>query len=249
MKLGAIIVEDEEKTRELLLQRINEWQPNIEVLDTCADAKEAILSIVRHKPQVVFLDIFIPDINGFEFFGIIEELNITLQCIIVTGHAEPEYFREAVRLGLTDFLLKPIKKEELNRAVENVMRRIANGKHLTNIRDLYDTMQYQKINLPIFNGAISLFPDQILYASSNGKYSELFLSDGSKETINKSISELEIKLQPFYIIRIDRFTLINPRYLHKVAIKLNKVYLSAKDKIFEVSVSKPGIEKVFELMK
>ena len=73
--------------------------------------------------------------------------------------------------------------------------------------------------------------------------------NNSKEVINKSISDLEVKLLPFNIIRIDRFTLVNLQYLHKVALKLNKVFFLAKDQMFEVVVSKTGAEKVFELMK
>ena len=216
MKLKAIIVEDEANTRELLAQRIPEWRQEIEIADVCADANAAIISVAKHKPQVIFLDIFMPGMNGFEFFGILQELNIPVQCIIITGYAEVEYFQEAIRLGLTDFLLKPLKKEELNKAVENVIHRIASGRHVTNMRDLRDALRQQKINLPIFNGAISLCSDQILFASSHGKYSELHLVNNSKEVINKSISDLEVKLLPFNIIRIDRFTLVNLQYLHKV---------------------------------
>lgn len=247
MKLKAIIVEDEANTRELLKQRISQWEPNIEIVAACSDAKEGILSIAKYRPQLIFLDIYLPDMSGFEFFNTIQSLEIETQCVIITGFAEVEYFQEAIRLGLTDYLLKPIKKDELKKAIENVIDRIASGRHRMYLSDVLQTFP-KKISLPIFNGKIAIAPDNLLYAVSNGRYAELYLTNRQKELVNKSISEVEATFDAYGMVRIDRFTIINPKYLHKVGVKNQKIYFLLNGNTVELKVTKVAIERAFDML-
>lgn len=248
MKLNAIIIDDEESSRLLLKECIRKYHPEITILDLCCDTKEALMSIAKNHPDLLFLDIQMPDMNGLEFFRCISSLNISLQCIITTAYAESAYFKEAIRLGLTDYLLKPVLKEELDAAINNSIQRIASGQHAGNINRLVNVLSANKITFPTTTGAIYIHPEQILYIKAAGKYSELYMQD-EKEIIMLGITEMEELLTGSTVLRIDRFMLINKTYIQKVSLQFNKIILNTGASKIALEVSKKGAEKVMEWMK
>lgn len=247
MNLTAIIIDDEQDAISLLQDKLYKWQPFVKVVAKCADVKEAMLAIVQYKPDVLFLDIYMPGMNGLEFFRYVRDLHLPSQCIIITAYKEPEYFQEAIRLGLTDYLLKPVIKEELTKAIENVSVRIAKGKHNNHFSDL--TGALNKITLPIANGVIRVAISDIIYARSTGKFTEIWCDKEWKEVVTLGITEFEKLIVYSGLQRIDRFTIVNPEYVQKVSLKLNRISFATSKHSEDVIVSKVGAEKMMELMK
>jgi two-component system LytT family response regulator len=250
MKLKALIVDDEENARILLNQRLNRYFPDIEVKDLCANAKDALLSVIKHKPDLIFLDIQMPDMTGLEFFEHLNELNIPVQAIITTAYSEPEYYKRAIRLGLADYLLKPIMKEELEAAVENVQARISSKLHLQQVNSLVNVLKTEQ-KIPLATGSSRIFvrPETIVYASSDGKYSKLFFTSLQMETVMIGISELAELLPESAFIKIDRFTIVNRNYVLKVSPRLKLIIFEFGEKQAQMTISHTGAVNLLELMK
>lgn len=246
MKFTAIIVDDEENSRLLLKDRLGKWHPGIQVVDSCEHPRDALLSIVKHKPDLLFLDIRMPDMDGLEFFRCISDLKVRVQCIIISAHTEPAYFREAIRLGLADYLVKPILKEELDNAIANSVKRLQKlGNQLIQAPS---PLPEQKVALTTATGAIYASYDHVLYVKAAGKYAELYTLF-EKEVVMHGISELEELFKDTGIERIDRFTLINRKYIQKISLQFSRVTLFTGKEHINLDVSKKGAEHVFELMK
>ncbi len=250
MKLKALIVDDEENARMLLKQRLNKFYPEIEVKDLCSNAKDALLSAIRNRPDVIFLDIQMPDMTGLEFFENLNELNLPIQAIITTAYSEPEYYKKAIRLGLADYLLKPIIKEELDAAIENVNARISSQLHLQQVHNLVNVLKSeQKISLTTGGSRIFVKPDTIVYATSDGKYSKLFFTNTQEETVMLGISELAELLPGYDFYKIDRFTIVNRHYILKISPRLKMLIFQFGDKQTQISISHAGAIHLLEMME
>jgi len=249
MTLKAIIVDDEENARLLLKQRLEKWHPDIEVKECCPNAKDALLATIRHKPDIIFLDIQMPDMTGLEFFEDLCELKLPLQAIITTAHAEPAYYKKAIQLGLADYLLKPIIKEELATAIDNVKLRIASHLHTQQIGNLVSILKFDsKISLSTGSSKIYIRPTTIVYATSDGKYSKLFLTNGQEENVMLGIGELENKLPITDFTKIDRFTIVNRNYVHKVSPRLKLIIFEYNDFQVKLEVSHAGALHLLKTM-
>ncbi len=249
MNLRAIIVDDDENDRLLLKQRLNKFHPEIEIKAICPHAKEALLSVIRYKPDLIFLDIQMPDMTGLEFLEGINELNLPLQAIITTAHAKPAYFRRAIRLGLADYLLKPITVEELSSAIALVKSRLSSGQYLNQVGNLVSTLRKEnKISLNTSSSKIFIRPDSIVYATSDGKYSKLYLTNGQEETIMHGITELMEMLVGTELFKIDRFTIVNRQYIQKISIRLKMIIFEFNNRQAQISVTHTGANHLLDLM-
>jgi Response regulator containing CheY-like receiver domain and AraC-type DNA-binding domain len=111
-----VIIEDENLLREGLIQMIDFEHFQCVLAGEASNGKEGIELILREKPDIVLLDLYIPLINGFEVLKRTKKL-VDYEIIIITGHAEFEYAQKAISLGVSDYLLKPIEKRSLNEAL------------------------------------------------------------------------------------------------------------------------------------
>lgn len=249
MILKTIIVDDEENARLLLKQRLERFHPEIEIRDLCSNAKDALLSIIRNKPDFLFLDIQMPDMTGLQFFESLSELNLPIQAIITTAHAEPVFYQKAIRLGLADYLLKPIMDDELADAIENIKKRIRTQNHLRQVSNLVSVLNNDtRVSLNTGSSRIFIKPDSIVYALSDGKYSKLFFTNAEEETIMHGISELSDLLPVLDFSKIDRFTIVNRNYVRKVSPRLKIIVFEFNDRQAQINVSHTGAVHLMELM-
>ncbi|MDC7290066.1 response regulator [Blautia schinkii] len=112
--IHVIIVEDEPAIARGLASLITRNYPDFDILATCRNGKEGLQKILEKKPDLVFVDINMPVMNGLEMISQMKALGFETRCIILTGYAEFEYARQALRLGISDYLLKPISPGTLN---------------------------------------------------------------------------------------------------------------------------------------
>ena len=131
--MQAIIIDDEKHCRQVLSILLAKHCPNIEVVEQCANGKAALQAVEVHKPDIIFLDIEMPGMNGFEFLENCKEKNFA----IVFTTAYNEYAIQAIKNAALDYLLKPIDVEELINAIEKCEKKFTNKTQLPqNIQEL-----------------------------------------------------------------------------------------------------------------
>ncbi|APO43370.1 two-component system response regulator [Paenibacillus xylanexedens] len=111
--LKVLIVDDEYLIRNLLRMRIDWEQQGMTIIGEASDAEEALNQVELLRPDIVFTDIYMPKMDGIELSGILMERYPNIKIVVVTGHDEFEYARQSVKLGISDFILKPIRASEL----------------------------------------------------------------------------------------------------------------------------------------
>jgi two-component system LytT family response regulator len=208
--IKAILVDDELHcliTLKLLLER---HCPEVQILAQCRSASEALEAIVRLKPSVVFLDIEMPFMNGFEMLEQIKEISFAV--IFTTSY--DQYAIQAIHFSALDYLLKPIDARELIAAVQ----KIQNQKQLPTA-DQFEILLHQiqhkgnelsRIAVPTADGFELVHVEQILRCEADDTYTYFFLKDKSKITACRSLKEVESQLQQYpFFLRIHHSFIVN----------------------------------------
>jgi two-component system, LytTR family, response regulator len=207
--ITATIVDDEHDCCESLTMLLEKYCPEVKVLDICYSAEQAIQSIKEQTPQILFLDIEMPFMNGFE---LLEELgNVNFELIFTTSYNQ--YAIRAIRFSALDYLLKPIDRDELQKAVQKVAQR--NQRPLPQQFDLLlqklkqPTIPVTKIAIPTLEGFQLLAVETIISCESAGNYTHVFLTNKRKITASRILKEMEEMLENFPIIRVHHSYMIN----------------------------------------
>lgn len=209
--LKAILIDDEPECLVTLAHDLSVHCPGIEILAQCNSGKEAIKLIHAHTPDVLFLDIDMPHINGFDLLEMVP--NVDFEVIFTT--AFDKYAIQAFKISAVDYLLKPIDVEALKDAVEKVriVREKGNtSKQITfliqQIKDL-ENNTVRKIALPTFDGLEFIHMDDILYCQSDGAYSHVYFTNGTKMYISKTLRYLEDALCNYHFFRVHNSYIVN----------------------------------------
>jgi two-component system, LytTR family, response regulator len=172
--MTAIIVDDEKHCREVLELLLNKHCSHVKILASCTGGDEAIAALEKETPNILFLDIEMPGINGFELLKKISHQNFE----IVFTTAYNEYAIKAIKHSALDYLLKPVDKDELIQAVHRVKehktlkdsRKVDNLLELLNIKN-----QNKRFAVPTMEGLIMVDSETILYCESDSAYCKIFL--------------------------------------------------------------------------
>ena len=212
--LKAIIIDDELKGRIALRQKIADYCPGVEVAGEAAMAEEGIEVIRRLQPQIVFLDIEMPGMNGFEMLKAIDQQNFHL--IFTTAY--DQYALKAFRFAAFDYLLKPVDIEELRQAVSRVMQQ---SQHQTpqKIEALEENLRagtmLTKIAVPSSNGLFFYNLSDIVCLEAQSNYTVIhFLSD-PKLVASRTLKEFEELLPPDSFFRAHHSYIINLHYIKR----------------------------------
>lgn len=137
MKLKAIIVDDEESARNVLSNLLLRFCPQVEVIETCTNVVSAVEKIKQLNPDVVFLDIEMPNYAGYEIVSFFDEVNFEI--VFVTAY--DKYAIKAFEISAVDYLLKPIEIDRLKQAVEKLTKQIQINSNKDNYKTLTETLQ------------------------------------------------------------------------------------------------------------
>jgi len=215
--ITAIIIDDELKASEFLRKLlIRHFIKKIVVVDTCNSIEEAVKAINYHKPELVFLDIQMPDENGFELFKYFNVVNF--QVIFTTAYKN--YAIDAIRHSALDYLLKPINYIDLLSAIRRFEKRkellIQKDKIELLLENLStDNSSYNKVALPTQRGYELLKLNSILYCKSDSNYCKVICIDGKEYLIAKTLKYVEELITDDYFIRIHKSYLVNLNYVVK----------------------------------
>ena len=212
--IKAIIIDDEQHCISALQHDLAMFCPNVTVVATCNSGKNGILAINMHKPDLVFLDIEMPLMDGFEMLAQLEGMR-SFELIFTTAYNQ--FVMRALRLSAVDYLLKPIDNTELSLAigrVEKQLRKNENtGQRIDNLvlNNSLDA-EKQKIALPQRDGYEFISPSEILYCKAEGGYTEIVLAT-RKLLISKPLGEIEAALPKSIFIRIHYSAAVNISYI------------------------------------
>ncbi|MBL7744526.1 MAG: response regulator transcription factor [Chitinophagaceae bacterium] len=221
----AIVIDDEPAARRLMKSLLKEHTDVVEVIDEAGNGGEAIQKIESLRPDLVFLDIQMPDMTGFE---VIERLERKPNIIFTTAYEQ--YAIKAFETFSIDYLLKPIKEERLQQSIEK-LKRFGHLNQTINISGLQDIIRQfqapQKATaLPIKTGdRITLLRfENIAYLEAQDKYVFVFTTDGQKHLTDQSLTALSEKL-PSQFHRIHKSYIINKEKIREMHRHFNSRYL------------------------
>ena len=207
--IKAIIVDDEPYCCEALATLLQRYCPDVRVIDTCYNGETAIRAIEEDKPQLVFLDIEMPQMNGFQMLENLKEINFEL--IFTTSY--DQYAIKAIRVSALDYLLKPIDREELQKAVRLALDRLQSP--LPQQMEIllqklnHTSIGLHRIALPTMEGLQMIPAEMIVRVQSDSNYSILMLKSKQKIIVSRTLKELEEILDDYSFIRVHNSHLVN----------------------------------------
>jgi two-component system LytT family response regulator len=210
MRLRAIIIDDEETGITTLKLLIEKYIPDVKVVATCNGSREAIEVIENYKPEIVFLDISMPEMDGFELLEKLEWKNFNL--IFTTAHQE--YGLKALKHNALDYLLKPVYHKELRLAVDKV--RSAAVKSFDHaLLDKFNLYKLNKLGITSKDGVEYVDLSEIISMESRANYTLVLLETGREILTPKRLGEFETGLcsDDDNFMRVHHSYIIN---LHKV---------------------------------
>ena len=211
--IRSIIIDDEPQNAEILRKDLLQHCTAVEVVAVCHSAKEGIMAIKKDRPDLVFLDIEMPWMNGFEMLEVLGEINFDI--IFTTAH--DQFAARAFRLSAVDYLLKPIDANDLKAAVRKAQEKIQLQHGRANIENLLQNIRQpstqQRIALPYKDGYEFVEVSQIIYCQAEGAYTKVFLQNKKYILVSKSLGDIEELLPPGIFQRIHHSTILNIEYV------------------------------------
>ena len=208
--IKAIIVDDEQHCLDTLGILLRDYCPEVEVTAVCSSAAQGIEAIKKDRPDVLFLDIEMPRMNGFEM---LEQLNpISFSLIFTTSY--DQYAIKAIRFSAMDYLLKPIDARELIAAVHKVQTQkyfpAPEQMEMLMSQVKHREIGFQKIAVPTAEGFELIPADQVVRCEADDNYTHLFLKDKKKIIACRTLKEMEAQLEDFAsFLRVHHSYMVN----------------------------------------
>ncbi|PCI96285.1 MAG: DNA-binding response regulator [Flavobacteriales bacterium] len=215
-KIKAIIVDDEKRARNVLDQLLSRNFDNIEVVAQCADVPSAVEEIKRLKPDVVFLDIQMPNYVGYELVNFFDKVDFDI--IFVT--AFDQYAIKAFELSAIDYIVKPIDRNKLTQAVEKLALKLKQENKLKDYEVLFETMksnEFKKIIIPELGNRRIVNLDEIIAIEAHGAYAKIYLLNNKPITMSKNLKHFERLLgNSLGFFRSHRAWIVNLNHIESV---------------------------------
>ncbi len=246
--INAILIDDEKNALEVLQMQLTQFCKEVNIVATANGGLKGIEAIKKYNPDLVFLDIEMPHKNGFDVLTETSQFNYD----VVFTTAYDQFAIKAFKFSAIDYLLNPIDIVELQQAVEKAKQKKGNTNLDEKIKLLFSQLQPQqkltnKIALPIGDAMQLTEPDEIIRCESDSNYTHIFLANGKKITLAKTLKEVEenISGNPFY--RIHQSHLINMNHVNKY-IKGDSPYVVMKDGT-QIAISRNKKEAFMETFR
>jgi len=245
--LKVLLIDDEQRATDALRLMIMKTIPEISEVIVCNDAREAAEKIHAYQPGLVFLDIQMPHLNGFEVLEKIPNKNFK----IIFTTAYNEYAIQAIRYSAFDYLLKPVDMEELQAAVHRFIEGQEDYKQqydlLKNIMHNMNASSAEefRLALPTKEGVHFLLPADIIRCEALGNYTRFYVTSGKSYLISKTLGEYDTLLTPQNFIRTHKSHLVNKKFISFID---HDGFAVLKDNS-KVEVSRRRKDEVMEALK
>lgn len=212
--LKAIIIDDEVKGRVALRQKLLDYCPDVQVVAEAADGEEGISMIRLHHPQIVFLDIEMPRMDGFDMLRSIENKNF--QIVFTTAY--DQYAIRAIKFAAFDYLLKPVDIEELRSCIARIRLSVHGhtGQKLSALEEnLHPGAALGKIAIPTLDGLLFFNTCDIVHLEAQSNYTAVYFLDGTRLLASRTLKEFEDLLPQDVFFRTHHSHIINLRYIKR----------------------------------
>lgn len=209
--ITAIIIDDEQLSCDLLRKKLNKHCPDVEVVKAFQNPLMALKEIDQLNPDLVFLDIQMPGINGFEFLEKLQHKNFAV--IFITAY--DQYAIRAIRFSAIDYLLKPVDPEELKQAILRFqqMQKSNNGNQIDFLLKQLKENEVKRIALHTAESIDYVELSDIIRCESASTYTTFYLHSGKKIIVSTNIGEYETMFEPHGFFRVHTSHLINLKFV------------------------------------
>jgi two-component system LytT family response regulator len=255
MKIKTLIVDDESLARERMKRFLRD-EIDIEIIGECANGLEAIAKIKNEKPELVFLDIQMPEKNGFE---VIKSLDAKSVPTIIFVTAYDQYALQAFNVHALDYLLKPFNRERLQRAVVRAREQIEHRNYgnlderlSLLIADLKSEKKYlERLVVKSAGRVFFLKTDEIDWIEAAGNYLKLHVKSEKSEShlIRETMNAIEARLDPNKFLRIHRSTVVNIDSIKELHPMFSGDYLVILRNGTELTLSRNFRDRFLELFE
>lgn len=247
--IKAVIIDDEQHSIDTLKWKLENYCPDVEVLASFDSPAEGITYLKSNPPNLLFLDIEMPMLNGFD---VLEELGRDLPFDIIFITAYDNFGIQAVKFSALDYLLKPVQNRELKEAIDKHLKKAMQKIPSEQIEVLLNNVHAEKkgkvgkIALASKESIEFVDPHQIVCCEANSNYTTIYLAEGRKKVISKTLKEFEDMLSLYNFFRPHNSFLVNLRRVNEF-IRGDGGYLVMENKM-KIPVSKNKREELMELL-
>lgn len=247
--IKAVLIDDEPLARSIILEYLDAY-PQIQVMAECNDGFEGAKAIMEHEPDLIFLDVQMPKINGFELLEIIDK-----QPAVIFTTAFDEYAIQAFEKHATDYLLKPITKSRFDKAMQKFLVNENSPKSgdkvnaTTNLLDNVAQDQTRLDRILVKHGVkIKIIPaEQIHYLEADDDYVKIHTAEGTFLK-NKTMATFERLLDPTQFVRVHRSFIVRVAYINRLEPYEKDSHIAILSTGAKVNVSKAGLARLKQML-
>lgn len=244
----ALVIDDEPLARMVVLEYLQAYNDQIEVMQECNDGFEGLKAIQQHQPDLIFLDVQMPKINGFEMLELVEQ-----QPAVIFTTAFDEYAIKAFEAHAVDYLLKPFSKDRFNKAIEKYLAQsptvAQQAKQTENLLEAVAQSPAQHERIVVKTGTkVKIIPVQdVQYLQADDDYVSVFTQDGSYLK-NKTMNFFEQTLDPRYFVRVHRSYMVAIQQITRIDPYEKDSHLAILKSGAKIPVSKTGYVKLKQVL-
>jgi two-component system LytT family response regulator len=242
----ALVIDDEPLARMVVLEYLQEFK-DITVLQECGDGFEGLKAIQQHQPDLIFLDVQMPKINGFEMLELVEK-----SPAVIFTTAFDEYAIKAFETHAVDYLLKPFSKERFHKAVEKFLSQAPatpQVKETENLLDFVSQQPAQNERIVVKTGTkVKIIPvHDVDYLEADDDYVSVHTKEGSFLK-NKTMAFFERTLDPAHFVRVHRSFIIRIQEITRIDPYEKDAHLAILKSGAKIPVSKTGYAKLKQVL-
>lgn len=212
--IKAIIVDDEKNSREVVTELLNECFEEIKIVAQGVDVKTSVAAIKKHEPNLLFLDVDLPDGTGFDVLKQVDYSNINV--VFITAHQE--YAIKAIKFSAFDYILKPFNTNELIKTVRRVLDEQTTANNSLRFESILSNFgnslpELKKIVLKTSDRIYLVNVKDIVRCEAENNYTNFYLTNGNKIMVSKTIKTYETLLADHEFLRVHQSHLVNLNYI------------------------------------
>ncbi|MFZ9029319.1 MAG: LytR/AlgR family response regulator transcription factor [Crocinitomicaceae bacterium] len=210
----VLIIDDENRTRQLIANMIDSFGFDVQTIPEGENVESGIKAIEKHNPDIVFLDIQMPDGTGFDVLRSIEDKNFVV--IFITAHEE--FAIKAIKFSALDYLLKPVDPTELEAALKKAIAALheeSEGSQFEALQKNINPHEKRRLVLKTQESVHVVDLDDIIRCEADRNYTSFFLTNNKKILVSKTLKEYETLLSGHHFLRVQQSHLININYVER----------------------------------
>ncbi|MEZ4915549.1 MAG: LytTR family DNA-binding domain-containing protein [Chitinophagales bacterium] len=246
--MKVVIIDDEAKARKLLSTILQDFCEGITEILEAENLPTGVEIIKADEPQLVFLDIEMPEYNGTQIFDFFEAEEINFKIVFTTAYSD--FAIKAFEMNAVDYLLKPMRPNKVKEAVAKVKQQLKNQDFSNQIKELklsFQSAMFDKIGLPVSDGILFVKLDEIIVMEADGMYTKVYIENGRSHVISKPLKYfVDILKNNNVFYRPHRSYFINIKHIKQFVRKDGNYIVMSNDII--VSISKDKRDEFLEIV-